>query len=231
MNQSPWRRLTYPLYSALRWVSWGVKWGVIWPLATMMLFTLFLMWQDNTTPGQMMAQEAERVRSAAGAGLFPVSDCTVQPDGLPAKAAAEKILLLQEDCPEVLVTAAGYAASLDRSLLLAGRTVWVTLALVYAGLAVVTGNIPSKTLFHRRSGFLYRQPDGSFRGPDGRTVAPRGMGEYLVRPGVTERDEQLKTVYSGEDAATLMENTNVRVLYKEDSVTEKQGKKKDEQDC
>lgn len=236
MNKSHWRRLTYPLYRALRWAIWGVKWGVIWPLATMMLSALFLMWQGDITPGQMMAQEISEIRRAAPVGQFTVRDCgepvtaaPVMPENKALPQQLPEVPVLKEDCRVVLTDAAGYAAQVDHSLLQTGKAVWVTLALVYVALAVMTGNIPVKTPIHRRSALLYRQPDGSFMNRNGRPVSPRGTGEYLVVPGVTERDEQMKTVYSAEDAATLMENTNVHILYAGDSVPEKEGTKKHEE--
>lgn len=60
---------------SMHWFSWGIKYAVILPLATIALMALFIFWKDNTTPGQLLAEEIEFVRAIAPAGQFPVHDC------------------------------------------------------------------------------------------------------------------------------------------------------------
>ncbi|WP_432417725.1 conjugal transfer protein TraP, partial [Escherichia coli] len=59
----------------VRWLLWVVRFVVIWPLATMVLMALFVLWKDNTTPGKLLVKEINFVRQTAPAGQFPVSEC------------------------------------------------------------------------------------------------------------------------------------------------------------
>lgn len=46
--------LTFRVAFVVRWLLWVVRFVVIWPLATMAtmaLMALFVLWKDNTTPG------------------------------------------------------------------------------------------------------------------------------------------------------------------------------------
>lgn len=44
--------LTFRVAFVVRWLLWVVRFVVIWPLATMALMALFVLWKDNTTPGK-----------------------------------------------------------------------------------------------------------------------------------------------------------------------------------
>ncbi|EGB2808584.1 conjugal transfer protein TraP [Salmonella enterica] len=157
MNRPACRTFVSALVLTLRWINWGIRWAVIWPLATMVLFIAFVLWKDGTTPGQLMAREIEQVRMATAAGQFPVNICresdlfTTTPP------------VLAEDCPVTLTDAAGYAAERNRTLLQLGKAVWATLALLYVSLAVMTGVVPVKMApyVYGRSALYYRQADGS----------------------------------------------------------------------
>ncbi len=67
--------LTFRVAFVVRWLLWGVRFVVIWPLATMALMALFVLWKDNTTPGKLLVKEINFVRQTAPAGQFPVSEC------------------------------------------------------------------------------------------------------------------------------------------------------------
>ncbi|EIR3047060.1 hypothetical protein LWV72_004737, partial [Salmonella enterica] len=75
LNRLKGRTVLYRFADLLRWLIWVVRYAVIWPLATMALMVLFLFWKDNTTAGQMMAQQIDYVREIAPAGQFPIGDC------------------------------------------------------------------------------------------------------------------------------------------------------------
>ena len=47
-----WAVTRYVIARILRVFSWCLMYTVILPLATMVLMTLFVLWKDNTTPGQ-----------------------------------------------------------------------------------------------------------------------------------------------------------------------------------
>ncbi len=67
--------LTFRVAFVVRWLLWVVRFVVIWPLATMALMALFVLWKDNTTPGKLLVKEINFVRQTAPAGQFPVSEC------------------------------------------------------------------------------------------------------------------------------------------------------------
>ncbi|EJP3207532.1 conjugal transfer protein TraP, partial [Escherichia coli] len=67
--------LIFRVAFVVRWLLWVVRFVVIWPLATMALMALFVLWKDNTTPGKLLVQEIDFVRQTAPAGQFPVREC------------------------------------------------------------------------------------------------------------------------------------------------------------
>ncbi|EDW0192031.1 hypothetical protein TL42_004308 [Salmonella enterica subsp. enterica] len=151
------RQLAIVLVFTVRWAIWGIRWAVIWPLATMVLFIALMLWNDGTTPGQLMAREIELVRVNTVTGQFSVNVCR-ESDLLTTPPP-----LLADNCPITMTDAAGYAAERDRMLLQLGKAVWATLALLYVALAVMTGAVPGKAApyVYGRSALYYRQADGS----------------------------------------------------------------------
>lgn len=126
--------LTFRVAFVVRWLLWVVRFVVIWPLATMALMALFVLWKDNTTPGQLLVQEIDFVRQTAPAGQFPVRECLPSLHDLPG--AEEKI------CHYRNVGATEYARETDRSLMQLVTVFWATLALMYMSFAAGTGKYP-----------------------------------------------------------------------------------------
>ncbi|EOE7401754.1 TPA: conjugal transfer pilus-stabilizing protein TraP [Escherichia coli] len=126
--------LTFRVAFVVRWLLWVVRFVVIWPLATMALMALFVLWKDNTTPGQLLVQEIDFVRQTAPAGQFPVRECLPSLHDLPG--AEEKI------CHYRNVGATEYARETDRSLMQLATAFWATLALMYMSFAAGTGKYP-----------------------------------------------------------------------------------------
>ena len=62
--------LIFRVAFVVRWLLWVVRFVVIWPLATMALMALFVLWKDNTTPGKLLVQEIDFVRQTAPAAYF-----------------------------------------------------------------------------------------------------------------------------------------------------------------
>lgn len=151
------RQVASVLVFAVRWAIWGIRWAVIWPLATMVLFIALMLWKDGTTPGQLMAREIDQVRVNTVAGQFSVNVCR-ESDLLTTPPP-----LLADSCPVTMTDAAGYAAERDRMFLQLGKAVWTTLALLYVSLAVMTGVVPVKNApyVYGRSALYYRRADGS----------------------------------------------------------------------
>ncbi|EKT6567139.1 conjugal transfer protein TraP [Salmonella enterica] len=126
--------LTFRVAFVVRWLLWVVRFVVIWPLATMALMALFVLWKDNTTPGKLLVQEIDFVRQTAPAGQFPVRECFPSLHDLPG--AEEKI------CRYRAADAADYVRETDRSLMQLVTALWATLALMYVSLAAITGKYP-----------------------------------------------------------------------------------------
>ncbi|ENO7970166.1 conjugal transfer protein TraP [Salmonella enterica] len=141
LNSLKGRAVLYRIAGLLRWLIWGVKYVVIWPLATIAVVVIVLLQMEETTPGQLLAQEIGQVRATAPSGMFPVRDC---PDPVFSASSPfpESLAYLTENCPLKITGAAEYAADIDRSLLQTGRGVWGTLALLYVALAVMSGDRP-----------------------------------------------------------------------------------------
>ena len=124
----------YVVARVLRGLFWCLKYTVILPLATMALMALFVLWKDNTTPGQLLVQEIDFVRQTAPAGQFPVRECLPSLHDLPG--AEEKI------CRYRAADAADYVRETDLSLMQLVTALWATLALMYVSLAVISGKYP-----------------------------------------------------------------------------------------
>ncbi|HAX9857430.1 TPA: conjugal transfer protein TraP [Escherichia coli] len=126
--------LIFRVAFVVRWLLWVVRFVVIWPLATMALMALFVLWKDNTTPGQLLVQEINFVRQTAPAGQFPVRECLPSLHDLPG--GEEKI------CRYRAADAADYVRETDRSLMQLFTAFWATLALMYMSFAAGTGKYP-----------------------------------------------------------------------------------------
>ncbi|OPV36714.1 conjugal transfer protein TraP, partial [Salmonella enterica subsp. enterica serovar Enteritidis] len=132
------RAVLYRIAGLLRWLIWGVKYAIIWPLATTAIVVILLFRTGDTTPGQQMAQEIGRVRAMAPSGMFPVRDC---PD--PVFTVSSPVPLnLTENCPLKITGAEEYAADIDQSLSQTGWLLWGMLALLYTAVAVMIGDRP-----------------------------------------------------------------------------------------
>ncbi|EEV9294517.1 conjugal transfer pilus-stabilizing protein TraP [Escherichia coli] len=124
-----WAVTRYVIARILRVFSWCLMYTVILPLATMVLMTLFVLWKDNTTPGQLLIQEIEFVREVAPAGQFPVRDCSAVVDGKYTEP-------LNQRCTVIFTDAEGYIEDTNNSLESLVLMLWSTLALVYAAMAL-----------------------------------------------------------------------------------------------
>ena len=124
----------YVVARVLRGLLWCLKYAVILPVATMALMALFVLWKDNTTPGQLLVQEIDFVRQTAPAGQFPVRECLPSLHDLPGGG--------EEICRYRAADAAEYARETDQSLMQLVTALWATLALMYVSLAAITGKYP-----------------------------------------------------------------------------------------
>ncbi|EJB7651154.1 hypothetical protein MW925_003894 [Salmonella enterica] len=132
----------------LCWLIWTVKYGVVLPLMTMIIFVVFLFWQADMTPGQIMVRDIENAKAGTGAGEFLVHKCPPPPQthpGRPELPVAD--LKNSEGCPVVVTDAAGYADWVNTSLRDWLATVWLTLALMFTVPGVFRGVIRGRNRF------------------------------------------------------------------------------------
>ena len=130
--------LTFRVAFVVRWLLWVVRFVVIWPLATMALMALFVLWKDNTTPGKLLVKEINFVRQTAPAGQFPVSECWFSSSDSSGRSE------IQDICHYRAADAADYVRETDRSLMQLVTALWATLALMYVSLAVISGKCPMR---------------------------------------------------------------------------------------
>ena len=101
--------LTFRVAFVVRWLLWVVRFVVIWPLATMALMALFVLWKDNTTLGKLLVKEINFVRQTAPAGQFPVSECWFSSSDSSGRSE------IQDICHYRAADSADYVRETDRS--------------------------------------------------------------------------------------------------------------------
>ncbi|EPW9656273.1 conjugal transfer protein TraP, partial [Enterobacter hormaechei] len=72
-------KLLSVLLYCLRWLAWAFHYLIIWPAATLMLLVAMLLWMENTTPGEAMAQEIIAVTHNVSSGEFRIAACRDEP--------------------------------------------------------------------------------------------------------------------------------------------------------
>lgn len=119
----------------LRWLAWAFQYLIIWPAATLMLLIIMLFWLDNSTPGQVAADEIAASTRYVSHGEFRMPGHCGPNLGGP---------LYGERCRST--DAAGYAAFVQSSVdeLWRGnlKVLWVVMASVFAGLALMMKRRP-----------------------------------------------------------------------------------------
>ncbi|EEP0997810.1 hypothetical protein HAY25_004905 [Salmonella enterica] len=135
----------------LRWLIWTVKYGVVLPLMTMIIVVVFLFWQADMTPGQIMVRDIENAKAGTGAGEFLVHKCPPPPQTHPGHPGRPELpvadLKNSEGCPVVVTDAAGYADRVNTSLRDWLATVWLILALMFTVPGVFRGFIRGLSRF------------------------------------------------------------------------------------
>ena len=128
--------------SSMRWFRWLIQHEVVYPLATMMLLIVTVLWRGQLTPGQMLVNTIESVLLEG----YVIHDCAEpalrsQLDGGEVKPLLPSPPVL-EDCATVSPDAAGYAAHIDRIYTNNILCLWLLMAVVFTGAAVVFGRTP-----------------------------------------------------------------------------------------
>ncbi|WP_121554099.1 conjugal transfer protein TraP [Gibbsiella quercinecans] len=128
--------------SALRWIHWLVQYAVVYPLAMMALLVVLVFWKGPYTPGQTLVKTVESVQREG----YVIHDCTGPASRGELNGDAVKPPLppvLQEDCTSVSTDAAGYAAHIDRGYTKNILWLWLLMAVVFTGGAVVFRRTPA----------------------------------------------------------------------------------------
>lgn len=137
--------------SALRWLLWLMLYAVVYPLAMMMLLAVVVFWRGQTTPGQMLVKTIESVQRE---GYVTYDYCSPVPGGELNGNEVKPLLpppVLKEDCVAAMTDAAGYAAHIYRVCTKNILWLWLLMAVVFTGGAVVLGLTPA-----RRTGVTWR---------------------------------------------------------------------------
>ena len=137
------KSLITAVLSALRWAHWLVKCAVVYPLAMMMLLVVLVFRTGPYTFGQTLVKTVESVQQEG----YVIQDCT-WPKELNGDAVNTPLPpVLQEDCTTVSTDAAGYAAYIDQSYTHNILWLWLLMAVVFTGMAVVLRRTPFRRGF------------------------------------------------------------------------------------
>ena len=128
-------KLLSVLLYCLRWLAWAFHYLIVWPAATLMLLVIMIFWLDNSTPGQVAADEIAASARYVSHGEFRILGHCGPNLGGP---------LYGERCRST--DAAGYAAFVQNSVdeLWRGnlKALWVVMAIVFSGAALLMGCRP-----------------------------------------------------------------------------------------
>ena len=135
----------------LRWLAWAFQYLIIWPAATVMLLVIILFRLDTITPGQALAQEIASVTRNVIPGEYRLLICRDEPFApfIPAlvkdtstagSAPVEPSAICQKQ-ESIVTDADGYAAHIDGALS-PFKQLWIVMASVFAGLALMMKRRP-----------------------------------------------------------------------------------------
>lgn len=130
--------------SALRWTHWLIQYAVVYPLVMMMFMVVVVFWRGHATPGQMLVKTIESVLREG----YVTYNCTEPSSRGELNGGEVKPLLppppvLKDDCAAVSTDAAGYAADIDRGYTETILSLWLLMAVVFTGGAVVFRRTPA----------------------------------------------------------------------------------------
>ncbi|ECC5563714.1 conjugal transfer pilus-stabilizing protein TraP [Enterobacter hormaechei] len=158
-------KLLSVLLYCLRWLAWAFHYLVIWPAATLMLLVAMLLWMENTTPGEAMAQEIMAVTHNVSSGEFRIAACRDEPldPFIPPAPQGKSSGLTLHDAPStvcqdrgsVVTDAKGYAVHVNDSLRVV-TGLWVVLAIVFSGTALLMGCHPYFCLYGQMRSARFR---------------------------------------------------------------------------
>lgn len=135
----------------LRWLAWAFQYLIIWPAATVMLLVIILFRLDTITPGQALAQEIASVTRNVIPGEYRLLICRDEPfapfipalvkDKSTASSAPVAPSAICQKQESIVTDADGYAAHIDGALS-PFKQLWIVMASVFAGLALMMKRRP-----------------------------------------------------------------------------------------
>lgn len=157
-------KLLSVLLYCLRWLAWAFHYLIIWPAATLMLLVAMLLWMDNTTPGEAMAQEIMAVTHNVSSGEFRIAACRDEPlqPVIPATPPDKPVQIFAggpsavcQDRGSDIIDAKGYAAHVDGALSPL-KLLWIVMAIVFSGAALLMGCRPYFCLYGQMRSARFR---------------------------------------------------------------------------
>jgi len=153
------------LLYCLRWLAWAFHYLIVWPAATLMLLIIMLLWMENTTPGEAMAQEIMAVTHNVSSGEFRIAACRDEPlhpiipaapqdksSGLTLHGAPSAVC---QDRGSVVTDAKGYAGHVNGALSPL-KLLWIVMVIVFSGAALLKGRRPYFCLYGQMRSARFR---------------------------------------------------------------------------
>ncbi|EJF5652341.1 conjugal transfer protein TraP [Salmonella enterica] len=158
-------KLLSVLLYCLRWLAWAFHYLIVWPAATLMLLVAMLLWMENITPGEAMAQEIMSVTHNVSSGEFRIAACLDEPLQLviPATPQGKSSGLTLHGAPSAIcqdigsdvTDAKGYTAHVDGALS-PFKLLWIVMAIVFSGAALLMGCRPYFCLYGQMRSARFR---------------------------------------------------------------------------
>ncbi|HBU8330007.1 conjugal transfer protein TraP [Klebsiella michiganensis] len=185
--------------SALRWTQWLFQYAVVYPLAFMAMLVVLVFWKGPYTPGQTLVNTIESVQQEG----YVIQDCT-GPKELNGDAVNAPLPpVLQEDCTTASTDAAGYAAHIDQGYTKNILCLWLLMAFVFTGAAVVFGRTPAS-----RTGITW------VRDARGNAFPGRRPGKGAISPLLAEYQKRGATIVVYDPSAKFNEENKNEIKEK-----------------
>lgn len=193
------KSLITAVLSALRWAHWLVKCAVVYPLAMMMLLVVLMFRTGPYTFGQTLVKTVESVQQEG----YVIQDCT-GPKELNGDAVNAPLPpVLQEDCTTVSTDAAGYAAHIDQGYTKNILCLWLLMAFVFTGTAVLFRRTPAS-----RTGITW------VRDARGNVFPDRRPGKGAISPLLAEYQKRGATIVVSDPSAKFNEEDKNEIKEK-----------------
>lgn len=185
--------------SALRWTQWLFQYAVVYPLAFMAILVVLVFWKGAYTPGQTLVKTVESVQREG----YVIQDCAGPASRGELNGDAVKPLLPPEDCTTVSTDASGYAAHIDQSYTHNIFWLWLLMAFVFTGTAVLFRRTPAS-----RTGITWVRDARENVFPD------RRPGKGAISPLLAEYQKRGATIVVSDPSAKFNEEDKNEIKEK-----------------